>query len=92
LVEDLAWGILTTRAKEHIYLFGEVGDTLWLGGSLGFELRVAKSHAAVMQLWADTGEAFVPEEESGLCPVFKLYSGICLTTVEKSRQNPSQGG
>jgi hypothetical protein len=70
----------------------EVEGTLWLGGSLGFKLRVAKSHTAVMWLWADTGEAFVPEEESEPCLVFWLYSGVYLTTVEESWQTPSQGG
>ena len=68
---------------------GEGGGTLWLGGSLGFELRVAKSHAAVM--WADTGEAFVPEGQSKPWPVLGLHSGICLTTEEQARYKPQSG-
>jgi hypothetical protein len=46
-----------TSAQEHItsFIWGERGGCLLrLDGSLGFELRVAKSHVEFIRLWADT--------------------------------------
>lgn len=55
LVEDLDLGILKTRTQEtHSFFWAEMGGDTWLDGSLEFEPIVAKLHAEVMQLWAQT--------------------------------------
>jgi len=62
-----------------IYLLIAIG--LKPGGSSTVHIYTQTVHRTTQLLW----------EECGLCPVFKLYPGICLTTEEKARKTHSQG-
>ena len=88
--EGLDWSYQRLVPRWHFTNYGK--DKLWLVGCLGSEPTLAQSQTGGM--WILSGAWVKPprlgEMSTGRAPLCIVYTGICLTTQEKSRKNLSQ--